>query len=504
MDLVDFNREFTGSNRDPSQMNTNKQDGPWRVLIASSHPLFAKGLRGLLQKRQEADVVVVGIVATIDEAMQALQSLHPDLVIVDYDDERVNRDEFLARFVEGEGSLRVVLLSLKEGGNEAIVYDRRSMAASQIEDWLEKWTDLEGAGGSPGEHNRVVIDNGSKPTRRNSMKHIIAAALVVIVLSVVSIFALTQIRLLPTQASLQAVPIDDLFQIHFIAIAVLFSLIVGFMLYSIVVFRRRKGDTSDGVHMEGSTSLEVTWTIVPLATVLVVSFIGAGTLSETVRADPQPVEVNVIGQQWSWRFEYPEYDIRSTDLVLPVNKQALLHMSSIDVIHSFWVPEFRVKQDALPGGDEMIRDIRITPSQEGEYKVRCAELCGQAHATMLAPVVVMSQVDFDAWVNEQLNAVSDDPVERGMVWAQQFGCTACHSADGTTIVGPSWLGIFGEETELADGSTVTVDQEYIRESILNPGAKIVAGFDNVMPADVGAELTESQIDDIIAYIESLQ
>lgn len=485
-------------------MKMTNKGGSWRVLIASSHPLFAKGLRGLLQKRQEADVIVVGIVATIDEAMQAWQSLHPDLVIVDYDDERVNRDEFLARFVEGEGSVRVVLLSLKEGGNEAIVYDRRSMAASQIEDWLEKWTDLESAEEQPAEFESVVTHNGPKPTRRNSMKHIIAAVLVVIVLTALSIFGLNHIRLLPVQASMQALAIDGLFRIHFIAIAVLFSLIVGFMLYSIVVFRRRKGDTGDGVHMEGSTSLEVTWTIVPLATVLVVAFIGAGTLSETVRADPQPIEVDVIGQQWSWRFEYPAYGIRSTELILPVDKQALLHMSSVDVIHSFWVPEFRVKQDALPGGDEMVRDLRITPSMVGEYKVRCAELCGRNHALMLAPVSILSQADFDAWIQEQLSAIPDDPVERGKLWARQFGCGACHSVDGSTIVGPSWLGIFGSEVELADGSTTIVDQSYIRESILQPGNKIVAGFDNVMPPDVGAQLNESQIDDIIAYIQSLQ
>ena len=336
------------------------------------------------------------------------------------------------------------------------------------------------------------------------MKHIIAAAAVVIVLMVVTIFGLSQIRLLPTQGSVQAIPIDNLFRIHFIVIGVLFSLIVGFMLYSIVVFRRRKGDASDGAHIEGSTTLEVTWTILPLAAVLVVSYIGAGTLGETLRADPQPVEVDVIGQQWSWRFEYPQYGIRSTELRLPAEKQALLHMRSIDVIHSFWVPEFRVKQDALPGGPEMIRDLRITPSKTGEYKVRCAELCGQQHANMLAPVIVMSKTDFDAWIQDQLNAVSDDPVERGEVWAQQFGCAACHSVDGTRIVGPTWLGIFATEEQLNDGSTVTVDEGYIRDSIQNPGDKIVEGFENVMPADVGADMTEGQIDDLIAYIKSLQ
>ncbi len=114
-----------------------------RVLIASSHPLFAEGIRGLLNSRQQADVEVVGLVSTIDEAIDALNILMPDMVIVDYDDERVNREEFLVRFVESEGRLRVILLSLKESGQEAIVYDRRTMAASQMDNWLENWTEID-------------------------------------------------------------------------------------------------------------------------------------------------------------------------------------------------------------------------------------------------------------------------------------------------------------------------------------------------------------------------
>ncbi len=137
--------------------------------------------------------------------------------------------------------------------------------------------------------------------------------------------------------------------------------------------------------------------------------ISGAILSETLRSDPQALEVKVVGQQWSWRFEYPDSGIVSTELVLPVNKQTLLHLSSTDVIHSFWVPEFRVKQDALPGGPEFVRDLRITPTIVGEYKVRCAELCGVQHAYMEAPVKIVSQANYEAWVNEQTGP-SDDPV----------------------------------------------------------------------------------------------
>ena len=270
-----------------------------------------------------------------------------------------------------------------------------------------------------------------------------------------------------------------------------------------VVFRRKPGDTEDSVHMEGNARLEAAWTIVPLMTVLWLAYIGGQSLAETVRPDPRALEIKVVGSQWSWRFEYPDYGIVSSELMMPVDKQALLRLTSTDVIHSFWVPEFRVKQDALPGDDGFIRDLRVTPTELGEYKVRCAELCGLQHATMLAPVKVVSQQDFDAWVGEQ-TGVSDDPVERGLQWAEQYGCLACHTVDGTPSVGPTWQGVYGTEEEMADGTIITVDDAYLIESILNPGAHIVAGYQNIMPPNIGAELTDEQIADIIALIESLK
>lgn len=483
---------------------TSEKRGFWRVLIASSHPLFAKGLRGLLQKRPPGEVEVVGLAATIPEALDALKKHRPDLVIVDYDDEIFNRDEILARFVEGEGRLRVVLLSLGEGGDEAIVYDRRTMVASQIEDWLEKWTDTQ----EPSELPVIAINDGEGqtpyPKRSKYMKHYIFAAVLVVILTIASIVGLDQVRLLPEQASVQAEPIDFLFDIEFKIIAFLFALIVGLMIYSIIVFRRKPGDDTDAEHVEGNPRLEVLWTIAPLATVLYLSFLGAQVLGDTLRADPQPLEVRVVGSQWSWRFEYPLEGITSTELRLPVNKQALLRLSSTDVIHSFWVPEFRLKQDALPGGEDMVRELRITPKNTGEYTVRCAELCGLQHAAMNAPVLVQSQEEFQAWVDEQSGAVSNDPVERGQRLADQFGCLACHTTDGTQSVGPTWQGVFGSQEALADGTTVEVDEAYLRESIVNPGAKIVEGYQNIMPANIGEDMTEEQIDDVIAFIESLQ
>lgn len=335
------------------------------------------------------------------------------------------------------------------------------------------------------------------------LKHFIFAGIIVAILTAVLGYLFTQIQFFPPAASMQAEPIDELFVYHFWVIAFLYSLIVGFLLYSIVVFRRKDGDESEGDYIEGSTTLEITWTIIPLIVVLFFSFLGGRALAETMRVDPNAMEVEVRGAQWSWRFEYPEFDVVSTELVLPVDKQVLLKLSSADVIHSFWVPEFRVKQDLLPG--DLVRELRITPTETGEYKVRCAELCGAEHANMRAPVLVMSQADFDTWIADNQAAVSDDPVERGRVWAQQFGCLSCHSTDGTVIVGPSWQGLWGTEETLADGSTVTVDEAYIIESIQEPNAKIVDGFQpDVMNPSIYEGITDDQISDIIEFIKTLE
>lgn len=253
-----------------------------------------------------------------------------------------------------------------------------------------------------------------------------------------------------------------------IAIAILFALIVGFILYSVIFFRRRKGDDTDGPHVEGNNALEVTWTIIPLITVIGFAVYGSINLADVLRPDPEAMEVRVVGQQWSWRFEYPDQGLVSEELVLPINQQVLLRMESVDVLHSFWVPEFRVKQDLLPNTETQ---LRITPNRLGTFKVRCAEICGSQHAYMLADVQVLGQAEFEAWVFEQSD-LPDDPVARGEIWSERYGCLACHSLDGSVLVGPTWLGIYGEEQAFTDGTSMVVDGAYLRQSILEPNAHI--------------------------------
>jgi len=279
------------------------------------------------------------------------------------------------------------------------------------------------------------------------------------------------------------------------------------MVYSLVVFRRRKGETGDGEHIEGNTSLEVTWTFIPLVIVVILGYIGADNLAQIRRVDPQAEQIKVVGFQWGWRFEYPQGFVSNT-LYLPVDKQVVLKMESSDVLHSFWVPEFRVKHDLVPG---RVEDYRITPTLVGDYKVRCAEICGTSHAYMLADVKVVPQAEYDAWVSEQAviaaaeaeAALANPDAGRGEKLYNEAGCKACHSLDGSQGVGPTWKGLWGSQVLLADGSSVLADEGYIIESIREPSAKVHQGFSpNAMPSF--AYLKDGQIADLIEFIKTVK
>jgi cytochrome c oxidase subunit 2 len=333
------------------------------------------------------------------------------------------------------------------------------------------------------------------------MRHFVIAGILVLAASVLTYAGLDSVGLLPVAASVQAGPIDWLWDLQIKAISFLFALIVVPMVYSLVVFRRRKGDTSDAEHVEGNTQLEIAWTILPLVAVVWMAYIGAGNLAETRRVDPEAMVVKVTGIQWSWKFEYPEYGVVSDELHVPVGKQVLLQMTSTDVIHSFWVPEFRVKQDLVPG---RVTELRITPTLEGVYSVQCAELCGTSHAYMVKPVVVSSRGEFDAWVVEQqaIAAALETPEGRGQALVAANGCAACHSIDGSKNPnGPTWFGLFGSDVKLADGTTVTADEAFLTESIKEPAAKVVEGFNPTMPV---FPFTDEQIANIVAYIKTLK
>jgi cytochrome c oxidase subunit 2 len=333
------------------------------------------------------------------------------------------------------------------------------------------------------------------------MKHYIIIGALVVVSTFLIHAGLMGIGLLPVQASLQALSIDRLMYVHVWIISFLFSLIIVTLTYSLIVFHRKKGESGDGVYMTGNNRLEITWTLIPLVAVIILAYAGAGSLGVVRQIDPSALVVKVIAQQWSWQFQYPDYGLVSTELNLPVGQQIDLQMTSRDVIHGFWIPEFRVKQDLVPG---RTTDLRITPTLIGNYLVRCSVLCGTKHAYMEGKVHVISKADFDAWVTQQQAIVITDPVVRGQLAVTQNGCGSCHSVDGTKGIGPTWLRLYNSTVPLSNGTKVTADVTYLTNSILTPNLQIVKGFSpNRMP-NFADTLTAQQIADIVAYIESLK
>ncbi len=335
------------------------------------------------------------------------------------------------------------------------------------------------------------------------MKHFVIVGILVVVMSLATYFGLTALHLMPVEASAESIPVDWMWDLDLRAMSFLFALIVVPLFYSLVVFRRRKGDTGDAEHMQDNQKLEAAWTILPLFAVIVFAYLGAYSLGKTRIIDPDAMVVRVVARQWSWQFEYPGTDVFSDKLYLPLGRQVLLQMQSTDVIHSFWVPEFRIKQDVVPG---RITEYRITPTLIGPYKVRCAELCGASHAYMESAVIVESQADFDAWLKEQTALAAQapkTPEELGRRLAQRNGCQGCHSLDGSVSQGPSWLGLYNSRVTLENGQIAVADDAYLSESIKEPEAKVVKGF-NAMNPSITANLTDDQIDALIAYIRTLK
>jgi cytochrome c oxidase subunit 2 len=331
-------------------------------------------------------------------------------------------------------------------------------------------------------------------------RYVIIFVLVIISTFVIHIW-LVNIGLFPPEASSQAVPIDKLFAVHLWLISFLFSLIMVTFIYSLIVFRRRKGEIGDGAYITGNSTLEIAWTGIPLFAVLILAFAGARTLGEIRLVDPSALQVKVTAGQWFWQYTYPEYGVASKELYLPVNRQVNLQMTSTDVIHSFWVPEFRVKQDIVPG---RTNELRVTPTLIGDYKVRCAELCGLQHAYMEGMVYVVSQGDFDKWISEQQASAPTSPELQGELLATQYGCTNCHSTDGSAKTGPTWLHLYESNVTLADGTTVTADDNYLKIAIVNPNVQVVEGFPaNVMP-NFSNVLDQTMVESLVAYIKTLK
>lgn len=308
---------------------------------------------------------------------------------------------------------------------------------------------------------------------------------------------------LPEQASEFAARVDTVIWFVTIISLISFLLITIGLVYFAIKYRRRS-ENDETPYITGNHFLETLWTVIPSILVMII-FVHGFLIFKEMRTPPaEAVEVNVVGRQWLWQFQYPNGKTTLNELYVEQNRPVKMVMRSDDVLHSFFVPAFRVKQDLVGG---IYTYLWFTPTKVGIYDMYCAEYCGTGHSAMLAKVIVMSPEAFERWEGgeeEKGEAVAGLPPEKlGEKLYKERGCNACHSIDGSTLVGPTWKGVFGHEVTVTDGSTVIADENYIRQSIVEPQAKMVKGFGPVMPSFKGI-LSDAEVDAIIAYIKTLK
>lgn len=307
---------------------------------------------------------------------------------------------------------------------------------------------------------------------------------------------------IPPGASTMAGHVDALFSFLFYASAVLFGIVVFGIVYFSLKYRHRTGDeetvTGDYSH---NTKLELLWSIIPTIIVIIVFVWGFHVYIKMNVVPKDAKEIKVTAQQWFWTFDYPEGANSLNELVVPVNKPIKLLMSSKDVIHSFFVPDFRVKMDVLPNRYTV---TWFEAEKLGNYQLFCAEFCGDKHSEMIGKVRVVSEREYNEWIEAGSDAGEGvSPAEFGAKLFVSKACVTCHSIERKKLTGPPLNGVFGHPVALTDGRTITVDENYIRQSILEPQSDVVDGFQPVMPTYQGL-LTDKQIDALIAYIKSLK
>jgi cytochrome c oxidase subunit 2 len=298
----------------------------------------------------------------------------------------------------------------------------------------------------------------------------------------------------PAKASTMAGNVDALF-VFLVLLSTLVSVAIFTMILIFAVrFRKRRGVPAEQI--EGSTPLELTWSIVPLGIFMVI-FLWGAIIYFQERTPPQgATEVYVVAKQWMWKLQHQEGQREINELHIPVGQDVKMIMTSQDVIHSFYVPAFRIKQDVLPG---RYTTAWFHATKPGTYHLFCAEYCGTQHSGMIGQVVVMEPAQYESWLSG--GGASGSLADNGQALFQQLGCSTCHRSD-TQGRGPNLVGVYGKPVQLEDGRTVMADENYVRESILSPAAKVVAGFKPIMPTFQGI-VSEDQVNALVAYIKSL-
>src|SRR4051794_7295908 len=358
-----------------------------------------------------------------------------------------------------------------------------------------------------------------------------------LVASLIGIAVVLNINWFPTSADTAAHPIDTLYDVLLICSVPIFVMVMTVAIYSVVKFRARPGDMSDGAPIHGNTRLEVVWVTIPFLMVTALAIYGWVVLNNVEAKKPNERTINVVGQQFTWHFQYAKNGngspgacgasgpnvVTATQLVLKQNEPVYFRICSKDVIHSFWVPEFRLKEDAVPG---IVTHIRLTPNRLGNYTVVCTELCGLGHSTMRAPVHVVNGPQFVAWLRKQAQPAGGTQAAGGgggassgggggggnaalaqgkQVFAAN-GCGGCHTlaaagANGT--VGPNLNKLVSDAAKYGKQQNESPAQ-YVKDSIVTPGKFTVPGFPNgVMPSTFGQQLSPQQIAALVKYLLSV-
>jgi cytochrome c oxidase subunit 2 len=303
------------------------------------------------------------------------------------------------------------------------------------------------------------------------------------------------IPLFPERASSVAGSVDALF-FFLLGLAGFFALLICVLIIYFSFKYRRRTPEEIGAPIEGSTALEITWIVIPLMLCMVLFGWGADIYVRERRPPPQTLEIYVVAKQWMWKLQHPEGQKEINELHVPVNTAVQLTMASEDVIHDFFVPAFRIKQDVVPGRYTI---LWFEATKTGRYHFFCSQYCGTNHALMGGWVTVMEPAEYQAWLSG--GAAQGSLADAGERLFQSLACHTCHQENATGR-GPSLKGLYGSIVHLDNGQTVFADDAYIRESILKPGAKITAGYQNIMPTFQGL-VSEEQVLQLIAYIKSL-
>lgn len=307
-------------------------------------------------------------------------------------------------------------------------------------------------------------------------------------------------------ASNLVVTTDNAFFLIISISAVFFFGILGTIIWFLIKYNKKKHPVAEQIH--GSNALEIAWTVIPLIIVLIMFFYGWSGYSPARDAPKDALQIRAVARMWSWSFQYPN-GVKTDTLYIPLDKAVVLDLQSLDVVHSLYIPAFRIKEDLVPGRTNRMWFIG---EKTGSYELFCAEYCGLSHSYMYTEVKVLDQKNYDKWMASRndtaaLAKSAANPAAAGKKLTELNGCIACHSSDGTKLVGPSFKGIYGNKQKVeTNGKSreITVDDAYIKNSIYNPDADVVEGFKKGQMTSFKEQLKDQDIQQIIEYIKSLK